>query len=110
MDPSKDKRIFPFFHFKEQSNANPNPAPQPPADTRTEEQKKADYGLSLQMYGEEKMNNFVFKEASDYMIAAADVYLNIAKTSKDPALVNSMKERLPPLLHRVSLNSLIHLD
>ena len=67
---------------------------------QTDEQR-AEYALSLQIAGEDKMSQFAFKAASDYMIAAADIYVNIAKTSKNSELVARARQKLGPLLDRV---------
>ena len=57
--------------------------------------------LNYQLIGEERMNNFCFQEAYNYMMPAAEAYVALVKTSKNPALVAKIKEKLPGLFDRV---------
>jgi len=67
-----------------------------------EDQQLADYAYTLHVAGEEKMGKFAFKEACDYMIAAAEKYIKVTKMSKNKELIDTVKSKLVPLLDRVS--------
>lgn len=65
------------------------------------DQQLLNYAYNMQLIGEDKMSKFSFKEACDYMIAAADNYIKVRKTSKNKELVDFANLKLPALLDRV---------
>jgi hypothetical protein len=48
------------------------------------------------------MNNYIFQAAYDMLISASEKYIQLIKSGKNAALIQSAREKLPAIFDRVS--------